>query len=147
MERGKYSRKVTIHGEVVWRLLELNPGGLTMDDLIELSELTRSQIRKAFEYIRDLFAASNDQPIIYVPGRHKNVYKLAVDQVESDYDLIRRVATWRIQIRRARTATAQPAMAKFGESVPLRRLNRHLNAVEEDLADIMAELVGQQSLV
>ncbi len=138
MNKGQYSRKVEAHGEIVWRLLEKNPGGLTMVDLMELSELTRAQVRKAFEYIRDLFADANDQPIIYIPGRHKNVYKLAVVPLESDDDLRRRIATWKLQIGRARKAIAQPSAAKWPTQAPLfRRLGRHMAVVEEDLADLL----------
>jgi hypothetical protein len=138
MERGQYSRKVEAHGETVWRLLEQNPGGLTLADLMELSELTRAQVRKAFEYIRDLFADAQDQPIIFIPGRHHNIYKLAVVPLESDDDLRRRLNTWRVQIRRARTAIAQPSASRWPDAAPLfRRLGRHMAVVEEDLADLL----------
>ena|SRR6266699_1711982 len=136
-EPGAYTRKVILHGELIWKLLERNPGGLTMLDLIELTELTRAQIRKAFEYIRDIFAGSNDQPIVYLPGKHRNVYKLNVDELESKEDLQRRLATWMIQIKRARTAVAQPSVVKFGQSDAFRRLARHMNVVEEDLNDLL----------
>ena len=138
MQKGQYSRKVETHGELVWRLLEQNPGGLTLADLVELSELSRAQVRKAFEYIRDLFADANDQPIIFIPGRHHNIYKLATVSLESDDDLRRRIATWRVQIKRARTAIAQPSAAKWPDAAPLfRRLGRHMAVVEEDLADLL----------
>jgi hypothetical protein len=138
VEKGGYARKTETHGQVVWDLLAKNPGGLTMTDLIELSELTRAQIRKAFEWIRDLFATEQDQPIIYVPGKHKNVYKLTVDPLESDADLRRRIAVWAIQIKRARTAIAQPSAARFEVQAPLfRRLSRHMAVVEEDLTDLL----------
>ena len=137
-ERGEYTKKVQEHGEIVWLLLERNPGGLTMADLIELSELSRAQIRKAFNFIRDLFASAHDQPIIYIPGKNKNVYKLTMDAVESDADLRRRVATWKLQIKRARTAIAQPSAVKFPDSELLfKRASRHMAMVEEDLADIL----------
>src|SRR5215211_4879785 len=135
MERGQYTRKVINNGQIVWDLLAKNPGGLTMHDLMELSELTRAQIRKAFDYIRDIFAQENDQPIIYIPGKHKNVYKLTDSVLESEDDLRRRIAVWIIQIKRARTAIAQPSMAKFGQPAEFKRLTRHMGVVEEDLAD------------
>jgi hypothetical protein len=136
MDRG-YTKKVILHGEVIWKLLERNPGGLTMEDLTELAELSRAQVRKAFEYIRDIFAGQNDQPIIYLPGKHRNIYKLNVDPMESEEDLRRRLGVWVIQIRRARTAVAQPSMAKFGQPAEFRRLSRHMSLVEEDLADLL----------
>lgn len=141
-EKGKYTRKVIEHGNIVWRCLELNSGGLTMADLEELSELSRAQIRKAFEYIRDIFAGQADQPIVYLPGKHRNIYKLNVDPVESEEDLRRRVATWQLQIKRARTAVAEPSLARFGQTTKLRRLTRHMANIEEDLTDIMADLNG-----
>jgi hypothetical protein len=137
MQRGEYSKKVITHGELIWTALERNPGGLSMSDLLELTELTRAQIRKAFTYIRDVFAGQSDQPIIYIPGRHKNIYKLNVNAWESREDLQRRIATWALQIRCARTAVAQPSMAKFGQDATFRRLNRHMQVVEEDLADLL----------
>lgn len=137
MERGKYTRKVINHGQIIWDLLARNPGGLTLADLMELSELSRAQIRKAFDYIRDIFANENDQPIIYIPGKHKNVYKLTVNALESEDDLRRRIAVWVIQIKRARTAIAQPSMARFGQVTEFKRLTRHMAVVEEDLADLL----------
>jgi predicted transcriptional regulator len=137
MERGKYTRKVVGHGQIVWDLLANNPGGLTMNDLTELAELTRAQVRKAFDYIRDIFANENEQPIIYIPGKHKNVYKLTATALETEDDLRRRISIWAIQIKRARTAIAQPAMAKFGALGDFKRLNRHMGVVEEDLADLL----------
>jgi hypothetical protein len=136
-QRGEYTRKVINHGQIVWDLLAKNPGGLTMTDLIELSELTRAQVRKAFDYIRDIFANEQDQPIIYIPGKHKNVYKLTANALESEDDLRRRIAVWIIQIKRARTAIAQPSMAKFGYGTEFKRLTRHMGVVEEDLADLL----------
>ncbi len=133
----RYLKKVIDHGQLIWDLLARNPGGLTMGDLIELSELTRAQVRKAFEYIRDIFAGENDQPIVYLPGKHRNVYKLNVDEMESDEDLRRRLAAWMIQIRRARTAVAQPSIAKFGQQITFKRLARHMSVVEEDLSDLL----------
>jgi hypothetical protein len=133
----KYSSKVVDHGHLIWDLLARNPGGLTMIDLVELSELTQAQIRKAFEFIRDVFAADKAQPIIYIPGKHKNVYKLTDNAVESGDDLRRRIAIWVLQIQRARTAVAQPSMARFGQVTEFKRLARHMEVVEEDLADLL----------
>jgi hypothetical protein len=135
--RGEYAKKVVEHGQLIWDLLARNPGGLTMDDLTELTELTRAQVRKAFEWIRDVFAGQNDQPIIYIPGKNKNVYKLNVDPMESETDLRRRLSTWALQIQRARTAIAQPSMAKFGQATEFKRLTRHMAVVEEDLTDLL----------
>jgi hypothetical protein len=137
MQRGVYSKKVINHGHLVWDLLARNLGGLTMADLMELSDLSRAQIRKAFDFIRDVFASQNDQPIVYLPGKHRNVYKLNVNELESDEDLRRRIATWQLQIQRARTAVAQPSMAKFGQQAGFKRLARHMAVVEEDLADLL----------
>jgi hypothetical protein len=136
-QRDTYTKKVIDHGTLVWDLLAKNPGGLSMGDLIELAELSRAQVRKAFEFIRDIFAGQNDQPIIYIPGRHRNIYKLNTDAVESHEDLRRRIATWRLQIQRARTAVAQPSVAKFGQDATFKRLARHMAVVEEDLADLL----------
>jgi hypothetical protein len=136
-QRDTYSKKVIAHGTNVWDLLAKNPGGLTMADLMELTELSRAQVRKAFEFIRDIFAGQNDQPVVYLPGKHRNVYKLAVNELESDEDLQRRLATWQLQIQRARTAVAQPSVAKFGQDATFKRLARHMAVVEEDLADLL----------
>ena len=135
--RDAYTKKVINHGHLVWDLLARNPGGLTMADLMELSDLSRAQVRKAFEFIRDVFANQSDQPIVYLPGKHRNVYKLTINELESDEDLRRRIATWRLQIQRARTAVAQPSVAKFGQVANFKRLSRHMEMVEEDLADLL----------
>jgi len=147
MQRGHYSRKVIKNGEVVWSLLERNPGGLTMQDIVELSTvdydtpLTRAQVRKAFEYIRDVFANQNDQPIVYLPGKNRNIYKLNIDPLDSEEDLRRRLAVWSLQIRRARTAVGLPSMAKFPNwGIRTKRLIRHMQVVEEDLAELASEL-------
>jgi hypothetical protein len=137
--KGKaYYAKTIAHGQVVWDLLADNPGGLTMVDLTELSGLTRAQVRKAFEWIRDIFASDQDQPIIYQPGRHRNVYKLAVDPLESEDDVRRRLAVWKLQIRRVRTAITGPSAARWPEHADrFRRLSRHLGVAEEDLNDLL----------
>lgn len=138
MDKNAYARKTATNGQLVWDLLAKNPGGLTMNDLVELSELTRAQVRKAFEWIRTLFANDQAQPIVFIPGKHKNIYKLATDPLDSDDDLRRRIATWSLQIKRARTAIAQPSAAKWPEMAPrFRRLSRHMAVVEEDLTDLL----------
>jgi hypothetical protein len=136
-QRGHFTKKVIDHGNTVWIALEQNPGGLTMADLTELCELSQAQIRKAFEYIRDIFASDQQQPIVFIPGRHKNVYKLAVQPVESEDDLRRRIATWALQIKRARTAIAQPSMAKFGRTVTLQRVTRYMEVLEGELGNLL----------
>lgn len=135
-ELHRYSAKVIEHGHLVWDLLAANPGGLSMDDLVELTELSQSQIARAFQYIRDEWAGEQEQPIIYQPGK-RNVYKLNTVAVESRDDVRRRIHTWGVQIRRVRTAIVHPSVAKFGDDPGFRALNRHMQMVEEDLADLM----------
>jgi hypothetical protein len=147
MKQRTWARGTIDRGNLIWVLLERNPGGLTMVDLVELSGLSRAQIRRSFEWIRDIFAGEQDQPIIYLPGKHRNVYKLNQDALESDEDLRRRVQVWAIQIRRARTAVAQPSIAKFGQSAGFRRLNRHMAMVEEDLRDLLDDIGGTPPLL
>ena len=139
-ERGKYTTKVVGHGQMVWDALAENPGGCTMVDLIELTKLTRGQVRKAFEYIRDIFATDQDQPIIYIPGKHRNVYKLAEDRMETQDDYLRRLASWRIQFSRVRTAIMLPAIGKWGDSFHLGRINHYMENAERELAYLVEDL-------
>jgi hypothetical protein len=64
-------------------------------------------------------------------------------------DLRRRCNTWLIQIRRARTAVADPAAIKFGikGQLPgrLRHLNEDMRRVDIDLVAILDDLNPQQS--
>jgi hypothetical protein len=140
MERGKYSIKVINHGQEVWDHLAANPGGLSMKDLTELTKLTQGQVRKAMEYIRDIFATSKDQPIIFIPGRRLNLYKLTDSPVETQDDLLRRLAIWRIQIQRARTAIAMPGMAKFNGMAELHLLTEHMGYTERMLDVLLTKV-------
>jgi hypothetical protein len=131
-------------GNLVFDALANNPGGLTMVDLVELTGLTRNQIRSGMIYVREILAGEHGQPIIFQPGKHKNLYKLAAVRVETEEDLRRRCATWLLQIRRAKSAVADPAAIKFGVDgvLPGRlfHLDEDMRRVDVDLVAILKDL-------
>lgn len=140
MARAKFTNKVKVNGSNLWDALASYPGGLDMADLKELTGLSHAQIRRSFEWIREVFANENDQPLVFIPG--KNIYKLNTDSEESWDDMRRRIAIWETQVMRARRAVAEPSVAKFGLSTEFKRLARDMKRVEEDLADILLQSEG-----
>ncbi|MDF3141430.1 MULTISPECIES: RacP protein [unclassified Streptomyces] len=115
-------------------LLQARPAGLHMPQLIEATELTRSQVRSGLAMLRDIIADNGWPPLVYTRA---DGYQFTIDgDVLQAYEVgvVREELT---EIRRLITGTVTPHAAAAPEDKWVRHIVARLNSVESTL-DLVA---------
>lgn len=93
-------------------------------------DMTPQQVQRGLDYVRDVWAGEESQPLIYTPRTKE--YSFALLQSQADAYRQYRARVMAKQIRRLRTGTGSPALAKFG-GPQLEYIDIQLGRIQEDL--------------
>ncbi|MEU8927336.1 RacP protein [Kitasatospora sp. NPDC048545] len=119
-------------------LFEARPAGLTFDQLVRSSELSRSQVRAGLACLRDVIAEQGLPPLIWT---RTDGYRFCSDPPELEaYELavVREKVT---EIRRFVTGVVAPHAALQPKGRWIKHLNTQLLSVESTL-EVIAEFVS-----
>lgn len=118
-------------GDIVFA--ELSKSDSTKSEGTARTGLTSAQWTSGLEYIRDVLAELNVEPVLY-DARTKR-YSLALTDTEADAYIGKRVLTFLVQLRRLYNGSFVPAGLKFSTQLTLR-----FRQLDKDITSLITQL-------
>ncbi|MCY0946557.1 RacP protein [Streptomyces antarcticus] len=123
------------HADTVrYVLFEARPAGLTFDQLVRASALTRSQARSGLACLRDIITERGWPPLIWLRAEG---YKFCSDPVELQFYEVAVIREKLTEIRRFLTSVVAHHATLQPKGRWIKHLNTQLNSVESTL-DVIA---------